>query len=142
MLGFNQEVFHLDQTLHVQTESLPYEDRHQVISQLFSKGVILAIEKQLLLAIDEEDLSKQIRQFHFEFVRKITQGKYDQEIMLRPQATILEIESMPNEKRAIDSKSKSIMDFQLPVIHQELLIAPQAQMPYSLLKYLIKQSKI
>jgi hypothetical protein len=142
MLGFNQEVFHLDQTLHVQTESLPYEDRHQVVSQLFSKGVILAIEKQLLLAIDEEDLSKQIRQFHFEFVRKITQGKYDQEIMLRPQATILEIESMPNEKRYIEPKLKNTIDFQLPIIHQELLIAPQSQIPYSLLKYLIKQSKI
>jgi hypothetical protein len=146
MLGFNQEVFHLEQTLHVQTETLPYEDRHQVISQLFSKGIILAIEKMILLANDEEDLSKQIRQFHFDFVRKITQGKYDQEIMLKPKAILVQhqqLHSSPQEKQSKMNASKmKIWDLQKPVLDQELLIAPSSQISYSFLKYLIKQSKI
>lgn len=146
MLGFNQEVFHLEQTLHVQTEALPYEDRHQVISQLFSKGIILAIEKMILLANDEEDLSKQIRQFHFDFVRKITQGKYDQEIMLKPKATLVQHQSLKaitQEKHSKTSLSQTAtMDFQKPLVYQELLIAPSSQISYSFLKYLIKQSKI
>ncbi len=153
MLGFNQEVYHLNHELHVQTEASPYEDRFQIVTHLFYKGLILATEKQIVLSANEEELQKEIHLQHVSFVKKITQGKYNQEIELKAptmsaQQALAQYEykstpQIPSHQTQIKATSSKPIDLdpdETEGLYQPLLEI--SGLNQSLIKYLIKQSKI
>jgi hypothetical protein len=166
MLGFNQEVYHLNHELHVQTEASPYEDRFQLMTHLFYKGMILATEKQIVLTNSEEELQKEVDQQHISFVKKIIQGKFNQEIELKApsmsaQAAVVQYETNQQLAQAHAWKQSKHQMQALSLDHQKLdnqkldnlkeaeaftvSVTPffeQGGLHQSFIKYLIKQSKI